>query len=38
MTSLRRLDDLRADARYHRDCRDLYRAEMYGPRRRVLSN
>ena len=32
MTSLRRLDELRADARYHRDCRDLYRAEMYGPR------
>jgi hypothetical protein len=32
MTSLRRLDDLRADAHYHRDCRDLYRAEMYGPR------
>jgi hypothetical protein len=32
MTSLRRLDELRGDARYHRDCRDLYRAEMYGPR------
>jgi hypothetical protein len=32
MTSLRRLDDLRADARYHRDCRDLYRAKMHGPR------
>ena len=32
MTSLRRLDELRVDARYHRDCRDLYRAEMYGPR------
>ena len=32
LTSLRRLDELRADARYHRDCRDLYRAEMYGPR------
>ena len=32
MTSLRRLDELRADARYHRECRDLYRAEMYGPR------
>ena len=32
MTSLRRLDELRADARYHRDCRDLYRAKRYGPR------
>jgi hypothetical protein len=32
MTSLRRLEELRADARHHRDCRDLYRAEMYGPR------
>jgi hypothetical protein len=32
MTSLRPLDELRADARYHRDCRERYRAEMYGPR------
>ena len=32
MTSLRRLDELRADTRYHRDCRDLYRAKMHGPR------
>ena len=32
MTSLRRLDELNADACYHRDRRDLYRAEMYGPR------
>jgi hypothetical protein len=32
MTSLRRLDELRAEARYHSDCRDLYRAKMYGPR------
>ena len=32
MTSLRRLDELRADASYHRDRRDLYRAKMYGPR------
>ena len=32
MTSLRRLDELRDDARYHRDRRDLYRAKMYGPR------
>ena len=32
MTSLRRIDDLKADARYHRQRRDLYRAKMYGPR------
>ena len=32
MTSLRRLDELRVDARYHRDRRDLYRAKMHGPR------
>jgi hypothetical protein len=32
MTSLRRLDELKADARYHRDRRDRYRAKMYGPR------
>jgi hypothetical protein len=32
MTSLRRLDELRVDARYHRERRDLYRAKMYGPR------
>jgi hypothetical protein len=32
MTSLRRLDELRDDARYHRERRDLYRAKMYGPR------
>jgi hypothetical protein len=32
MTSLRRLDELNADARYHRDRRDRYRAKMYGPR------
>jgi hypothetical protein len=32
MTSLRPLDELRVDARYHRDRRDLYRAKMYGPR------
>jgi hypothetical protein len=32
MTSLRRLDELRADARYHRERRDLYRAKMHGPR------
>jgi hypothetical protein len=32
MTSLRRLEELRADARYHRERRDLYRAKAYGPR------
>jgi hypothetical protein len=32
MTSLRRLDELRVDTRYHRERRDLYRAKMYGPR------
>ena len=32
MTSLRRLDELRLDARYHRERRDLYRAKLYGPR------
>ena len=32
MTSLRHLDELNADTRYHRDRRDRYRAKMYGPR------
>jgi hypothetical protein len=32
MTSLRRLEELRADARYQRERRDLYRAKMHGPR------
>lgn len=32
MTSLRRLEELRADARYHRERRDLYRAKIHGPR------
>jgi hypothetical protein len=32
MTSLRRIDNLKVDARYHRDRRDLYRAKMYGAR------
>jgi hypothetical protein len=32
MTSLRRLNELRDDARYHRERRDLYRAKMHGPR------
>jgi hypothetical protein len=31
MTSLRR-EELRVDARYHRERRDLYRAKMHGPR------
>ena len=32
MASLRHIDDLKLDARYHRDRRDVYRAKMYGPR------
>jgi hypothetical protein len=32
MTSLGHIDDLKVDARHHRDRRDLYRAKMYGPR------
>ena len=32
MTSLRRLDELKDDARYHRQRLDLYRAKVYGPR------
>jgi hypothetical protein len=32
MTSLRRIQELKADARYHRERRDRYRAKMYGPR------
>jgi hypothetical protein len=32
MTSLRRLEELSAEARYHRERRDLYRAKTYGPR------
>jgi len=31
-TEADRLDRLRADARYHRERRDLYRAKTYGPR------
>jgi hypothetical protein len=31
MTSADRLQELRADARYHRERRDLYRAKMHGP-------
>jgi hypothetical protein len=32
MSSRRRLDELKVDARYHRERRDLYRAKMHGPR------
>jgi hypothetical protein len=32
MTSLRPLEELSAEARYHRERRDLYRAKAYGPR------
>jgi hypothetical protein len=32
MTSPRRLEELRVDARYQRQRRDLYRAKMHGPR------
>lgn len=32
MTSRRRLDELKVDARYDRERRDLYRAKMHGPR------
>jgi hypothetical protein len=31
MTSLRRLEELRLDARYDRERLDLYRAKVYGP-------
>lgn len=32
MTSLRRVEELRAEARYRRERRDLYRAKVYGSR------
>jgi hypothetical protein len=32
MTSPSRVEELRVDARYHRERRDLYRAKMHGPR------
>jgi hypothetical protein len=32
MTSLRPIEELRVEARYHRERRDLYRAKMHGPR------
>ncbi len=32
MTDSAELEHLRAEARYHRERRDLYHAKMYGPR------
>jgi len=32
MVDPHRLEDLRAEARYHRERYDLYRAKVYGPR------
>jgi len=32
VTDSAELEHLRAEARYHRERRDLYRAKMYGPR------
>jgi hypothetical protein len=32
MTSTRRLEELRVEARYHRERRDIYRAKAYGRR------
>jgi hypothetical protein len=32
VTPPRRREELRAEARHHRDRRDLYRAKVYGPR------
>ena len=32
MTDAARLEHLRAEARHHRERRDLYRAKQYGPR------
>jgi hypothetical protein len=32
VTSLVRIDELKLDASYHRERRDRYRAQMYGPR------
>lgn len=32
MSDSAELEHLRAEARYHRERRDLYRAKMYGPR------
>jgi phage-related minor tail protein len=35
-TSRRRLEELRAEARYQRERRDLYRAKVYGSRQTSL--
>ena len=32
MSSSRGIDELRVEARYHRERYDLYRAKVYGPR------
>lgn len=32
MTSLRRLEELRVDVRYHRERRERYRADVHGSR------
>ena len=32
MTDSRRIEELRAEARYHRERFELYRAKMHGPR------
>ncbi len=32
MTHLRRIEELQAEARYHRERYDLYKAKTYGPR------
>jgi hypothetical protein len=37
MTTASHLEQLRADARYQRSRRDLYRAKLYGPRPAELS-
>jgi transposase InsO family protein len=37
MTDAARLDQLRAELKYLRDRRDLYRAKVYGPRPARLS-
>jgi hypothetical protein len=37
MSASRRIEELRAEARYAHDRLDLYRAKMYGPRPTTLS-
>jgi hypothetical protein len=32
MIGLRQIEELRAEARYHRERHDLYKAKAYGPR------